>query len=615
MSLSKTKLTLYQGVKMTPDYNHTKWYATNDNSTFITQQTSFFASLPQSSLNEYNLVKRDGLNITIKVKLPPPNSTFFNYARIDLDGNTTKVNGAPPVYYCFITNKRMVQKDLWEYDLIIDVMQTFLVMTTFTESFVERRLLPQYNIGKPYLYPHDEQLDYGGSYQIKTVKRLDFTKGLKWLVILAKQRFDVDENLNPYNEVQPTLIGGVPQPLTYYFLPFRNDYAYSGDGRVVTEPTRLLSYMYKAVGAQNNIVSIHVTEHMGLTFTYNGQYPPQVGNSGLTLLDPTQFDVANFYDEDTEDDARCYILKNITTFTPLSTTINWAEIYPDYTAESFSKLMISPYTKFALTDNQGGFTEFKPELFKNLNRNSGSITFNMRGSTGLNNKTSVYTNDYANTMSLPENLNEIMDMYGIVNNETNDIPIVTDMLSAFLQGNRNSVANSKLQAQFNVVAGAVGSVGSIVSNGHNPVGALGAGVQGGLNMLNNQFAVESINAQIKDINNVPPNISNLGMNTFYSYGNSQVGYYFIVYEILPEFKSSLEAYFKRYGYKYNRASVLTRASMKSRSKWDYYKIPALELQGMFETVYVDKMKEIFRNGITLWHGTHTEMCNYNTSND
>lgn len=81
-------------------------------------------------------------------------------------------------------------------------------------------------------------------------------------------------------------------------------------------------------------------------------------------------------------------------------------------------------------------------------------------------------------------------------------------------------------------------------------------------------------------------------NTFYFY---QMG-------IKEEYARMIDNYFTMYGYKVNTLKV---PNINGRKHWNYIKTIGSIITGQAPNDAIIKLKEIFDNGITLWHNTDT----------
>ncbi len=126
----------------------------------------------------------------------------------------------------------------------------------------------------------------------------------------------------------------------------------------------------------------------------------------------------------------------------------------------------------------------------------------------------------------------------------------------------------------------------------------------------------SKNAKITDMLNTPLSIKSAGNDTLFNLINGNYRIDLIEYELLPNAKNRLSNYFKRYGYKYNRYTQLHNC-IYARPHYNYVKTHVTNI--VSEKVphkYLEEIKNIFKNGITLWHmDNNTEIFNYDVNNE
>jgi hypothetical protein len=118
---------------------------------------------------------------------------------------------------------------------------------------------------------------------------------------------------------------------------------------------------------------------------------------------------------------------------------------------------------------------------------------------------------------------------------------------------------------------------------------------------NSIFELQAITAKIKDIDNVPPQLSKMGGNTYFDYGNGLTGVWVIKKEITDEYRKKLSDFFKMYGYKVNELKV---PNLHTREHFNYVQTAGANLTGNIPNRDLDRLKNIFDNGITLWHGDY-----------
>jgi hypothetical protein len=267
-----------------------------------------------------------------------------------------------------------------------------------------------------------------------------------------------------------------------------------------------------------------------------------------------------------------------------------------------------------LDDLKGNRQTIKNEYIK-----GDDIVVNVRGSLGTSNKTSYSIDNY----QVKDNM-EPADLFlsnmenAVLNNNPNDIPILADMLSAYLQGNRNSIQNQLNATIFggwmdsmSSLTGGVASSGANPSNAGtpNPIGMANAGLGFVGGMANTYFQTQGLIAKQKDINNTPPSLSKMGSNTYFDYGHGLSGLYLIKKQITPEYQKKLEDFFNLYGYKVNEVKL---PNFKTRLYWNYVQTVSCVITGNFNNEDLNELKAIFDNGITLWHTD--DVGNYSLEN-
>jgi hypothetical protein len=264
-----------------------------------------------------------------------------------------------------------------------------------------------------------------------------------------------------------------------------------------------------------------------------------------------------------------------------------------FTPQTESKLNVSPYRVIELTDLRGNSITIKPEYI-----DSDDLVINITSALGTSNKVAYTVKDYLNG-SLADDGDKIKVniQNSLINNSTNEVPILTDLLAAYLQGNRNTIKNN-----INAISwqGATAALGSMIGASH--MGGLMKGqmiAEGVSNVGNAYYQVQGINAKLKDIANQPPSISNLGDNTSFDYGNGLTGLWVIKKEITPEYQKKLTDFFKLYGYKLNEVKV---PNMRTRAHWNFVKTVGANLFGNVPNNDLERIKEMFNKGVTLWHG-------------
>jgi hypothetical protein len=574
--LSGTSIRLLSGVPFSNDYKNTRWFDT------VTQQYDYFINKNiVHSIEQANFQRIEGYHF-IAVNKSIDELLKTNYLMF------RHVSESPKWYYAFVTKLEYVQKNTTYVHFQIDVFQTWKFDMTFKPSFVVREHCKLWNSdGTPVINTVDEGLNYGTNYETVDVINYKPYSDVYFLVIVTKQTMHYQTSSD--NEILPSL-NGLPQPLCYYIHPFKRDgsmigVVINGENMAINPILDVLKAIYTNTDAVNNVVSLYVTDHIGANVTYDEQW------NELTFPS-SQFMNALVHDGTTN--FSTLFTKSLPSYTAKEKT--FVNKYSSYQPVDESKLLMHPYTALILDDLKGNRQVLKNEYIL-----SDDITINVSGSLGTSNKV-VYTvldylikSDLGITDHLPSNLEN-----SVISNNPNDLPIITDMLSAYLQGNRNSLENQKSSILFNGVMGGIGGGVSGLANagGANPLGVAGAGlgiVQGAGNTV---LALQGMQAKKQDINNAPPSLVKMGGNTNFDYGNGLSGLFIIKKQITEEYRKKLGGFFNMFGYKVNEVKT---PNFHTRQNWNYVQTSSCNITGDFNNDDLNDLKSVFDNGITFWH--------------
>jgi hypothetical protein len=614
--LSGTDIRLLSGVPFANDYKHTRWFDT------LTDQTNYFLSKPVvHHMTQANFQRMEGYYF-IAVNKSIDELWGTNYLMFN---NTSKGNGW---WYAFVTKLEYVQKNTTYVHFQIDVFQTWKFYMNFKPSFVVREHCPLWNAdGTPVINTVDEGLNYGTEYDTVSVIQYQPNDGYKWLVIVTKTPI---HNGGAGNVVTP-LVVGTPQPLSVYMVPFKDNNTVpriyveaSQRGIVISKPTDVLRNLYMDTDSVNNVVSLYVTDYTGIPVNIEYGSPdvftfPDNGN----VVVPAQIsdgsgDSTKFFN--------CIYVQEIPNFKPINWTMGAK--YTGYNTVKESKLLMYPYTQVILDDFKGNRVTYKNEYI-----NSPNLNLIVKGSCGLSNKTSYGVKEYNfNANGLQDNMS---DEFALINSEPNDIPIIADLLSAYIQGHRNTIQNQKNQIYLNAgtnlgssvistlasawsgaTAGmTVGSMGGPYGAGAGAVagGVVGtaqgivSGIKGGANGV---LQIQAIESQMHDISNTPPSIGKMGSNTSYTLGNQYNGVYVIKKQIKAEYIKKLEDFFNMFGYKKNEVKL---PNFHTRKYWNYVQTQNCVITANFNNDDLQELKSVFDSGITLWHTD--DVGNYSLTNE
>lgn len=581
LPLSGSNIRLLTGIKWRNDYKHTRYFTTK------AQQTSWFTNkTAKFSIAQANYVKVEGV-YSLKIPYHIDQCWDINYMMFQNSAYTNKW------FYCFVTKLEYLSNNTTRVYFEIDSFQTWFLESTFKPSYIERQHVTEYSNGVPTVNTIDEGLNYGNMYDTFRAVQVKPSNDVLFLVVVAKQLMQEvgAEEDEIAGEVTP-VINSTIQPLTFYITPFFRD---------GTTPTTLpfnpspvesvLKFMYKQQTAVNNIVSIYITDYLGIDVISPGTN---------TVNMPTENFKSVIIQGDTQA-VNTYRLTKLYNYT--SKVIDLGGKY--FGSQNIpSKLFMSPYYKILVSDFQGHQIEILPEYINDTN-----LKIRVKGSLGVNSKVSYEIVNYNNGGT--DVADRVGLEYGMINSNPNDVPIITDLLSAYLQGNKNSLAVQENQAVFNGVMGVAGSVGSVVSSAvaRDVGGAINGAMSGVSSAGNTIFTLQGIQAKQQDIDNTPPSISNMGGDTYFSLGNQYQGVYVLWKRIKPEYQEILGDFFIKYGYKYNRIGT---PNLNTRQSFNFVKTIDCLIDAQAPQDELVNLQNIFNNGITLWHVD--DIGNYNLGN-
>ena len=584
--ISGTSIRLMSGVPFYNDYKDTRWF---DNRT---QQDSYFNSRTTvHNMGGQNSFQRIEGRHFVKVNKSIDDLWGTNYLTF-LNRNKR--------FYAFVTTMEYINDGLTHVYFEIDVLQTWLFEMNFKPSYVVREHRKLWNNdGTPVINTIDEGLNYGLEYDV--VESIQITPHpFKWLVIASKQPIATGD------EYKASTVG-IPQPLTYYVVPFFDDdttpnlvLEKNNLGYTILEPSKVLKALYEIETAVNNIVSIYVTDFIGVNVWYDSD------SKTITIPDTNQFvfDVVNLK----SDIGSIMEVQKITTFSALSKEVSTNKYKlnnVDVSNVKESKLLMYPYTVLVLDDFKGNRQEFKLEYIE-----SKQLLLRWKGSVGISNFNTIAPSNYNKEQNSNLSL-QTSNEDALISDQPNDVPILADMLSAYLQGEKNSIKNRQSQLQFNSMANLIGQGASTIAS--TATGNYLGTFAGLTNMVqgagNTVYELQGINAKMKDINNIPPQLQKQGSNTNYNYGNRYNGVFAMIKQIKPEYKKILEDFFHMFGYKTNELKI---PNFHTRQHFNYIETKSCTITGNFNNNDLQKLKNVFNNGITLWHTN--DIGNYNLSN-
>ena len=574
-----TKIELFSNLSFPLDNSHVRRFAS------LSTQTAYFDSLPKTTLENFVYTRVDNYDFTFNVTGKIQGSQQWGYMRLKnlFDGNRW--------YYCFVTKVEYVDDNTVKVYGSLDFYQTYVFDMTILESLVERQheRLYQSN-GLPVLNTVDEGLDYGSEYRVVSTRKV-VTSRLKWLVIVTSKPIG-GEVTNTYNV-------GTPTPLYHYAVPYRigvGNHLSVKDGSKTIEVLAFNLIFEKLQSDEtiaNSVISLYTTSYIGINV--NPYYNPVSG-----LIDISSIQGVNLRTIHNDLTGALIRVQNVETFEEEGVLIqNKYDGVPNYKE---SKLKCYPYTVLVLSDGKGNQVEYKPEVIDGLN-----LSFCKRGSIGTQSKVGHYLQNYLDNPIFSKE-------YILIDGNPNNIPILTDAVADYVQGNISSINTQKDLASTNrwvdIGSSVVNAIPLMMLPQTAPLGIAQAttGIAQAENRRYNDLKM--LNAKKKDIENIPPNAQNMSGNTTYEWGNDLIDPILHIKTVTPEYEKKLSDFFHMYGYQINELRI---PNTHTRSHFNYVKCQSLNVRSGMNREIILRFKSIFENGVTLWHTN--DIQNYNVSNE
>lgn len=242
-----------------------------------------------------------------------------------------------------------------------------------------------------------------------------------------------------------------------------------------------------------------------------------------------------------------------------------------------NKLFVYPYKYIHANNNNGNSAEYMYEYFS-----TARCTFNTEGA--------ICPGCSIRTVPLKYKGTNINNSEGLNLGKYPICSYNTDMYTNWLTQNSVNIGVSLASAG----VGAVGGV-AMMATGTRAIAGAGA-------VTSSALSIAGTLGQIHQYKTIPPQAEgniNCG-DVIYAGGKCTFSFYRM--SIKQEFARIIDNYFTMYGYKVNIVKV---PNLKSRLNWNYIKTIGSNIQGFIPTDFLQELKNLFDNGITLWHNPNT----------
>lgn len=261
------------------------------------------------------------------------------------------------------------------------------------------------------------------------------------------------------------------------------------------------------------------------------------------------------------------------------------------------KLYSYPWLYCLADNNQGNTHIYRYEYSYNQDK---SIEFDSYGTIATLPQVLTAPKNYKTR----ENLTHGLMNEALINSSFPMCSFSSDTYRAWLAQNKSSIALSQVQT----------AVNSTIGLGTSIAGLAGGSLQGGINgaskttsafwdslgMLANQTD-RSRNAGVTHGKALSENVMT---------GINECGVDFYEMSCKRQFAEMADSFFEQFGYPINK---ITMPNLRSRSRWNYVKTSHCGFTGNIDLDQLKKLRNIFDNGVTLWHTD--DIGNYSLSNN
>ena len=261
---------------------------------------------------------------------------------------------------------------------------------------------------------------------------------------------------------------------------------------------------------------------------------------------------------------------------PIKRDVLSVDKYEGYPQVKESKLLTYPYSYVEVTAYNGETLDLYLEHFDNQ-----KIEFESWGFMNPDSRLAYVVKNYNKDTSLNNAL--IIKDFPL-------LPTASNSYDTYL-------SRSKTSLMLNYGLGAATVVGGLATGN---VLAAGMGASGIAQTL----------AKQEDMKHRPNSINTQMGGSGFNIANKLKGFTVKKKMIKPEKRAILESYWHTYGYKVNR---MKKPNLDTREHFNYVKTIGANIVGDVPHEHLNKLKEIFNNGVTLWHGDF--VGDYSKTND
>ena len=516
-----------------------------------TDQFNYFNSLPKLEIDHANYQRKDNVldwpaHIDIIME--------YNYCMYQNENYSNKW------FYAFIINMQYENNGCTKITLATDVFQTWQFDLEWKQSFIEREMLSVADdVPGANLIPEGLEL---GEMKINATATIEDLKPAYVVV------YSGDTLKTPDPESPDISVG-------------QNGYQYNG----------IYSSVTYIVANDDGFATLNVllnnadnSNHVLTVFSI-----PELAIKSLIPV-PQPGEHIFWYD----------ILDQYFTQTPLTKTLNTRPSAIDGYTPRNKKLLTYPYLYLGFNPQNGTSKIYRYEDFLNA-----TPSFKVISEINPNPEVQFIPQNYRGDTG--DSLNDNASLSGYPT-----ISYKTEVFNTWLAQNSEIINLQMQQEQFNYEVGVLQSAGNFAGN---TLGAamkqdVGSAISGAINTgfdlasrdVNHEFYIKNQMAQIEKQKMLPDKASLSSSNsTLLGYDLMKYNI-FTRYSIKSQFAQRIDKYFDMYGYLTNTVKV---PNLNNRPNWNYIKTIGANIIANIPQEDLQSIKELFNNGITLWHNPST----------
>ena len=518
----------------------------------VQAQETYFNSTIFKTFTDYTYIKQDSV---INIGEPIDTILGCNYLFYRNTGFTNKT------FYCFITRMEYVNENCTKVYIETDVFQTYQFDIVYNASFIQREHTNNDTIGAN-TYPEDFET---GEYIINSQyvdPTMDDVFNDTCYVLGANVEYVFDTSTTPFDYAGGGSYNGVYSGVTYYYF---SKSAQAGINNALKQ--------FAKKGQVDTITGLFIVPKVLAPAVADGG---QVTNSA----------------------------------TPVSYNISFAKTYglQGYNPRN-NKLKVYPYC-YVLCNNMAGSTNiYRYEDFSNSN-----CTFTVKGVLCPGASIRLTPTNYKGIAS-NDNESLMLGKFPICNYS---VDMYTNWLTqnsvnvpgwGTMTGDEMKLTSAYLNKEIGKAEGIGSILGSILTL--NVGGVLGGYADLMKNDVSSMVNIGQAMISQKQHSLIPPSTRGDLNSGDVITADSKNNFRFYRMSIKSEYAQKIDQYFDMFGYTTN---LVKTPNITGRRNWNYVKTLECNFEGDIPQAYLQKIRDIFNTGITLWHNPST-MLDYSQIND